>query len=177
MFVVVLAVVLSVLAGTSWYLARRLHQGLSAVVTGLRFWPVLTVICAIVLLLVFTGWPIINTLRMAFLEGYRGLTAVSGQKFPVGIGNFVKVLQYKNFLQCLKNTCLLCVLTVPISPLLALLIAKLSRSQAKGFVISVSPFPPSFTVANKFLAVSSLIFINIILSAINHHHRDRQRLR
>lgn len=52
MFVVVLAVVLSVLSGTSWYLARRLHQGLSAVLTGLRFWPVLTVICAIVLLLV-----------------------------------------------------------------------------------------------------------------------------
>ena len=78
---------------------------------------------AIILLLVFTVWPIINTLRMAFLEGYRGLTAVSGQKFPVGIGNFVKVLQYKNFLQCLKNTCLLCALTVPISTFLALLIA------------------------------------------------------
>ena len=27
---------------------------------------------AIALLLVFTVWPIINTVRMAFLEGYRG---------------------------------------------------------------------------------------------------------
>lgn len=78
---------------------------------------------AIVLLLVFTVWPIINTVRMAFLENYSGLKAVAGMKFEFGIGNFTKVLEYKRFLQCLKNTCLLCVLTVPISTLLALLIA------------------------------------------------------
>ncbi len=78
---------------------------------------------AIVLLLVFTVWPIFNTLRMAFLEGYSGLKAAAGQSFSFGIGNFVKVLQYKRFLQCLKNTVLLCLLTVPISTILALLIA------------------------------------------------------
>ncbi|MBE6955765.1 MAG: sugar ABC transporter permease [Ruminococcaceae bacterium] len=78
---------------------------------------------AIVLLLVFTVWPIFNTLRMAFLEGYSGLKAAAGETFSFGIGNFIKVVQYKRFLQCLKNTCLLCVLTVPISTLLALLIA------------------------------------------------------
>ena len=78
---------------------------------------------AIALLLVFTVWPIINTVRMAFLEDYSGLKAVAGASFEFGIGNFVKVLEYKRFLQCLKNTCLLCVLTVPLSTFLALLIA------------------------------------------------------
>ena len=78
---------------------------------------------AIVLLLIFTVWPIFNTIRMAFLENYSGLKAVSGVRFEFGIGNFLKVVEYKRFLQCLKNTCLLCVLTVPISTLLALLIA------------------------------------------------------
>ena len=78
---------------------------------------------AIVLLLIFTVWPIFNTVRMAFLENYSGLKAAAGMQFEFGIGNFVKVVQYKRFLQCLKNTCLLCVLTVPISTLLALLIA------------------------------------------------------
>ncbi|MCF0237358.1 MAG: sugar ABC transporter permease, partial [Sphaerochaetaceae bacterium] len=48
---------------------------------------------AIVLLLVFTVWPIINTLRMAFLENYSGLQAVGGVKFKFGIGNFTKVLK------------------------------------------------------------------------------------
>jgi len=78
---------------------------------------------AIVLLLVFTVYPIFNTVRMAFLENYSGLKAAAGESFAFGIGNFVKVIQYKRFLQCLKNTVLLCVLTVPLSTMLALLIA------------------------------------------------------
>lgn len=78
---------------------------------------------AIVLLLVFTVWPIINTVRMSFLEGYSGLQAADGRVFEFGLGNFAKVIQYQKFLQCLKNTCLLCVTTVPISTMLALLIA------------------------------------------------------
>jgi len=78
---------------------------------------------AIVLLLVFTLWPIINTVRMAFLENYKSLEAAGGATFEIGIGNFIKVIQYKRFLTCLKNTVLLCVLTVPLSTILALLIA------------------------------------------------------
>lgn len=78
---------------------------------------------AIVLLLVFTLWPIINTVRMAFLENYKSLEAAGGATFTFGLGNFVKVIQYKKFLTCLKNTVLLCVLTVPLSTILALLIA------------------------------------------------------
>ena len=78
---------------------------------------------AIVLLLVFTVWPIINTVRMAFLENYKSLEAAGGATFTFGVGNFVKVIQYKKFLTCLKNTVLLCVLTVPLSTILALLIA------------------------------------------------------
>ena len=78
---------------------------------------------AIVLLLIFTVWPIINTVRMAFLENYKGLEAVAGASFKFGFGNFVKVVQYHRFVQCMKNTVLLCVFTVPISTVLALLIA------------------------------------------------------
>ena len=78
---------------------------------------------AIVLLLVFTAWPIVNTLRMAFLEGYSGLQAMGGRTFEFGIGNFLTVIKYKKFLQCLKNTVILCVTTVPISTILALLVA------------------------------------------------------
>ena len=78
---------------------------------------------AIALLLVFTVWPIINTVRMAFLENYSGLKAAGGQVFSFGFGNFVKVVKYQRFLNCLKNTVLLCLWTVPVSTLLALLIA------------------------------------------------------
>ncbi|MBQ0009745.1 MAG: sugar ABC transporter permease, partial [Ruminococcus sp.] len=61
--------------------------------------------------------------RMSLLEGYSGLEAIRGTTFRFGLGNFTKVIQYKNFMQCMKNTVLLCILTVPISSILALLIA------------------------------------------------------
>ena len=78
---------------------------------------------AIVLLLIFTVWPIFNTVRMSLLEGYTTMKDVAGVSFNFGIGNFTRVLQYPGFMTCLKNTLLLCVLTVPISTFLALLIA------------------------------------------------------
>ena len=78
---------------------------------------------AIALLLIFTGWPIVNTVRMAFLEGYRTMAALGGKTFEFGLGNFIEVIKYDHFLTCLKNTVLLCFLTVPISTILALVIA------------------------------------------------------
>jgi len=78
---------------------------------------------AIILLLIFTVWPIINTTRLAFLNGYGLLSEVGGTTFQVGIENFIKVIQYKKFLTCLTNTCLLTIITVPVSTLLALLVA------------------------------------------------------
>lgn len=78
---------------------------------------------AIVLLLVFTVWPILNTLRMAFLNDFGNLGEIGGVTFEFGIKNFQRVIEYKQFTQCLKNTVILCVATVPISTILALLIA------------------------------------------------------
>ena len=78
---------------------------------------------AIVLLLVFTVWPIFNTVRMAFLERYGSMAEMGGQTFAYGLYNFEYVLDYPKFLDCLKNTIILCVATVPISTILALLIA------------------------------------------------------
>ncbi len=81
---------------------------------------------AIVLLLVFTAWPIVNTLRIAFLEGYNSLASYGGQTYEFGFKNFtdaIAMTENGGFKQSLFNTLLLCVLTVPISTFLALLIA------------------------------------------------------
>ena len=113
----------------------------------------------LVLLLIFTVWPIINTVKMAFTvywdatapvyaydengdiktdditgkkeiigygeyKGYNiGLDIAGETDFEFGINNFTAVLNYKGFLQIMKNTVILCVATVPISTFLALLIA------------------------------------------------------
>ncbi len=79
---------------------------------------------AIALLLVFTVWPIFNTLRMAFWDDYSIMKDLGGTlNFKLGVKNFVKVINYQGFKDCLVNTLLLTVLTVPLSTLLALLIA------------------------------------------------------
>ena len=82
---------------------------------------------AIVLLLIFTLWPIVNTVQMSFMNGYGNLLAkryeITGQSFEYGVQNFVNVIQLEDFKQSLGTTALLTVLTVPISTILALLIA------------------------------------------------------
>lgn len=78
---------------------------------------------ALIMLAIFTFWPIINTLYMAFSNGYTSLGSAGGETYSFGIENFIKVIKYKGFVNCLKNTCLLCVITVPVSTILALLIS------------------------------------------------------
>ena len=78
---------------------------------------------AIILIAIFTVWPIINTVRIAFLEGYDTMSALGGKTFEVGFKNFIDVISMSEFLTCLKNTVLLTVITVPLSTVIALLIA------------------------------------------------------
>ncbi len=51
MFVFIMLIAVSLLAGASYYLSYRLYQGLAAFFTGLRFWHVAAVVAAAVLLL------------------------------------------------------------------------------------------------------------------------------
>ena len=78
---------------------------------------------ALILIAVFTVWPIINTVRIAFLENYNTLGEVGGNIYEFGIGNFRKVVTYSRFWQYLWNTVFLTITTVPLSTFIALLIA------------------------------------------------------
>ena len=78
---------------------------------------------AIVLLLIFTVWPIINTIRMSLLVDYNAMKAVGGKTFSFGFANFKNVVGYSRFWRYLGNTMLITVITVPVSTMLALLIA------------------------------------------------------
>ncbi len=122
---------------------------------------------AIILLLIFTVWPIINTLRMAFTvywdpdmpvefevkeevitilneygeqvevvnrtevpiawggySTYKIAESLTGEiDYEFGLANFKAVINYDGFWLIMQNTVLLCVLTVPLSTFLALLIA------------------------------------------------------
>lgn len=85
----------------------------------------------LVLIAVFTIWPIFNTVRIAFLydfdknEPYSTLGALGGEaNYSFTFKNFTDVIVGDaDFLTALKNTLLLCVITVPLSTIIALLIA------------------------------------------------------
>ena len=102
---------------------------------------------ALILLAIFTVWPLINTIKMAFTvywdpkaaiwdaamenvidygawKGYNVALDVGGKtQFQFGFENFIEVINYGGFATIMKNTIILCVATVPLSTFLALLIA------------------------------------------------------
>lgn len=86
----------------------------------------LFVLPALILMAVFTFYPIINAFIGAFKQNYNGLT---GTFTGWGVENFIRVLRGDtgtggaSFLQCLVNTMVFTLVSVPLSTLLALLIA------------------------------------------------------
>ncbi len=113
---------------------------------------------AIILLLIFTAWPIVNTLRMAFLEGYDLNKEIGGKTFEIGLGNFEKVINYGAFYDNLYTTIFLCVATVPISTLLALLIAVCLNS--------IKPFQRTLQTIFFLPYVTNSIAIGMVFAAM-----------
>lgn len=91
----------------------------------------LFVLPAVLLMCVFTFYPIISAFVNAFKENYQALLTVGGRKGYDGWGfeNFVRVLKGDtgtggaSFIQCLVNTFIFTFISVPLSTVLALVIS------------------------------------------------------
>ena len=75
---------------------------------------------AAIFLILFLVYPLIDVLIYSFEEGF---DFVSQSSYGIGTYNYKKVLRDPAFLQALKNTFILVVITVPLSTGLALLIS------------------------------------------------------
>ena len=151
---------------------------------------------AIILLLIFTVWPILNTFRMAFTvywdpyepagydedgmqicdeEGnplwgaYKGYTIaedIGGEReFEFGIQNFQHVITYDGFWTIMKNTVILCILTVPLSTFLALVIAVCLNAirPLKRFLQTIFFMPyvtNSIAIGMVFAAMFNIVGVN-----------------
>lgn len=82
-------------------------------------------------LIVFTVYPIVNVVLMAFKEGYR----LSGAYKGVGLGNFEYVLGNAAFKSSVGNTFIYVFTVVPIATVLAILIANLLNQKIRGIAI------------------------------------------
>ena len=83
---------------------------------------------AILFLLVFMVYPLIDAFVYSFEEGYN---FASSSYFGTGLYNYSYVLHDTYFIQALKNTFILVIITVPVSTGLALLIS-LALNSIKG---------------------------------------------
>lgn len=75
---------------------------------------------ALLFLGVFMVYPLVDVFVYSFEEGYN---SASQSYFGVGLYNYSRVLHDPYFLQALKNTFILVIITVPLSTLIALLIS------------------------------------------------------
>ena len=136
---------------------------------------------ALILLAVFTVYPIFNTVRIAFLEGYSSAALEGKVNLKFGLGNFSKALEYTEdienivtgevvkgtceFITCMKNTFILCFITVPLSTILALVIAVCLNSIKflRKFLQTIFFMPyvtNSIAIGMVFMAMFSVIGIS-----------------
>ncbi len=119
---------------------------------------------ALVVLAIFTIYPIFRTIILAFQEGYNQLEAVGGKTYPWGFNNFVTILNPNGlygelFYRALKNTSLIVILTVIPSTFLALLIAvALNSIKPLQKILQTIYFLPYITNTLAIAAVFAIIF-------------------
>lgn len=116
----------------------------------------LWLIPALILIMVFTVYPIINTLILAFKNNYDG---ISGNYDGIGVQNFKSAVEDSYFTNCLVNTILLAFISVPISTILALLISiALSSIKRLQSAYQTVFFLPYLTNALAMGAVFAVMF-------------------
>lgn len=110
---------------------------------------------ALVIIMIFTVYPLIRAILMSFYEDYN---MISGTFDSIGLANYKELFEDKTFIKALTNTGIYVVFVVPCSICLSLLIAVLlnSKIKAKGLFQTLYFLP----------YVTSVIAIGIVWSWI-----------
>jgi len=110
----------------------------------------------LILLTIFTFYPIIKTLWVSFLPDYLPLT--DNVSFNFGISNYTILFNNPNFEQVMINTFLLVIVSVPLSVVLALIIAIALNS--------IKPLKSFFQTVYFLPYVTNTIAIGMVFSVI-----------
>ena len=82
--IIVVFVLLSVLGVSGWYIARRLYKGFACFFSGIKFWPVLTIVFFFILLL------LLGFMRsmLPFPEGIKDIFSRIAQEEGIRVSGF-----------------------------------------------------------------------------------------
>ncbi len=111
----------------------------------------------LLLLAVFTFYPLINTVRMAFLENYH---YIKGTHDGFGFGNFINVLKHDRFRTAMVNTAIIVFISVPLTIFISLVISVSLNS--------IKPFQKLFQVIFFIPYVTNVIAIGLVFSMLFH---------
>lgn len=99
-------------------MSKKTLSGVNGVAANIRGW--LYLLPALLFLIAFMVYPLIDVFIYSFEEGYNSASQTS---FGIGGYNYAYILRDPYFLKAVKNTFILVIITVPISTGLALLIS------------------------------------------------------
>lgn len=77
----------------------------------------------LVLMAIFIFWPIINAVRLSFMNGYAIVFDTAGHTFKLGVENYVTIFKDPIFWTALRNTGIMVIISVPLTIVIGLLIA------------------------------------------------------
>lgn len=123
---------------------------------------VVALIAPMGLLAVFTFWPIINALRMAFMNGY---TMYPNKYSGIGFENFIQIINTSGtagFWASLLNTFYIVIITVPLTIIIGLLIAV--------GLNSIKKFQKIFQTIFFLPYVTNTIALGLVFSALFNRH-------
>ena len=109
----------------------------------------------LILMAVFTFWPIINAVRLSFMNNYK---MANGKFNGIGIDNYIKVIMDSEFLLSLKNTCLMVLISVPLTIIIGLLIAVALNS--------IKKFQGAFQTVFFLPYVTNTIALGLVFNAL-----------
>ena len=99
-------------------MSKKSLSGVNGVWTNVSGW--LYLLPALLFLIAFMVYPLIDVFVYSFEEGYN---SASQSSFGTGLYNYAYVLRDPYFLKAVKNTFILVIITVPVSTVLSLLIS------------------------------------------------------
>ena len=136
-----------------------------------RIKPLLYLLPFIVSVSIFTLYPIVNVIRMSFLEGYKYLT---GDYTGVGFGNYQKVFADPYFRQALSNTFKYVLIVVPVSTVIAVILATLLNQKIRfQSFFQTAYFLPMVTsslavgLAWRFMFNDKIGILNYVMNLMN----------
>ncbi len=110
---------------------------------------------SLVLLLIFTFYPIVNTFRISFLEEYHQLT---GDFVGININNFLKIFEYEPFWDSVINTFVIVFVSVPLTIVISLIIAVALNS--------IKPLQNFYQTVFFLPYVTNVIAVGLVFSTI-----------